>query len=73
MTRSMSSVQGVKGSRLAGQADDREFNGEKEPQWIQEVKLGNVQGDAGSYIPRGTMRDRGTGPVTTGAGNKLWY
>ena len=44
MTRSMSSVQGVKGSRLARQADDREFNGEKEPQWIQEVKLGNVQG-----------------------------
>ena len=69
----MSSVQGVKGSRLAGQADDREFNGEKEPQWIQEVKLGNVQGDAGSYIPRGTMRDRSTGSVTTGTGKKLWY
>ena len=69
----MSSVLGVKGSRLAGQADDREFNGEKEPQWIQEVKLRNIQGDTGSYIPRGTMRDQGTGSVTTGTGNKLLY
>ena len=69
----MSSVLGVKGSRLVGQADDREFNGEKEPQWIQEVKLGNVQGDAESYILRGTKRDRGTGPVTTRMGNKLLY